>query len=208
VTGEAEGMRLRLGVLPLYASRQLMPRLPGLRTRYPSLHVDLDTGSNAVTRLGEGLDAAITLMREVEAPLYGRKLTSNAIAVIAGGSLAEGPDAIRTPEDLARTTVMVHRDMPDNFEIWRAGMGLDRLKPAAVTIYDSGQLVLEAAAQGLGVAFMLDVNFDGAADPRLVRLFADRPVDASFSYWFVCRRTALERRAVRLFHDWLIDGQE
>lgn len=207
VTGEAEAMRLRLGVMPLFASRQLVPRLPALRTRYPSLQVEIDTAPNAIARLGDGLDAAITLAQAVEPPLYGRKLMSNEIAVIAGGALAHGPNAIRTPADLARVTVMVHREMADNFEVWRDGMGLPGLDPVAVVPYDSGPVILESAAMGLGVAFMLDVNFESVADPRLVRLFDDRPVESAFSYWFICRRAAMSRRAVRLFHDWLVDGR-
>lgn len=207
VSGEAEGMRLRLGVMPLYASRQLIPRLPSLRARYPQLQVELDTVGNSVARLGEGLDAVITLMHDVEPPLYGRKLSSNMIAIFTGGALAEGPDAIRTPQDLARATVMVHRDMADNFDVWCAGMGIEGLKPAALVQYDSGPVILESAAQGLGVGFMLDVNFESAADPRLVGLFGDRPIESTFSYWFICRRAALERRPVRLFHDWLVDGR-
>ena len=42
-----------------------------------------------------------------------------------------------------------------------------------------------------------------AHDPRLVRLF-DAAVESPHAYWFACRRSALARRPVRLFHDWLI----
>ena len=55
VTGEADIMRLKLGVLPLYASRQLIHRLPGLRAQHPNLHLDIDTAAHAMARLGEGL---------------------------------------------------------------------------------------------------------------------------------------------------------
>jgi len=64
-------------------------------------------------------------------------------------------------------------------------------------------LMLEAAAQGIGVAFMHGHHFDDAHDPRLVRLF-DFDVDSPYSYWFVCRPRALRQPAVKLFHDWLL----
>src|SRR6202000_2136042 len=73
--------------------------------------------------------------------------------------------------------------------------------------FDSGQLMLESAAEGLGVAFMLDFHLEGATDPRLVKLF-DEEADSESSYWFVCRRAALSRRPVRLFHDRLGGGKE
>ena len=63
--------------------------------------------------------------------------------------------------------------------------------------------MLEAAAQGLGVAFMHASHFADANDPRLVRLF-DIEVESPYSYWFVCRPRALQAKPVKLFHDWLI----
>jgi LysR family glycine cleavage system transcriptional activator len=55
---------LRLAVLPLFASHQLMPRLPesaeaAPRTAYRSRH-----RLHSLARLGEGVDAAIVLARE------------------------------------------------------------------------------------------------------------------------------------------------
>jgi LysR family glycine cleavage system transcriptional activator len=65
-------------------------------------------------------------------------------------------------------------------------------------------LILDAAAQGLGVAFMHESHLNDAHDDRLVQLF-DVAVESPYSYWFACRRSALSRRPVRIFHDWLFD---
>ena len=46
---------------------------------------------------------------------------------------------------------------------------------------------------------------EGAHDPRLVRLF-DLAVESPYAYWFACRRSALGRRPVRIFHDWLFEA--
>jgi len=204
-TGDTDILRMRLGVLPLYASRQLIHRLPDLRARHPQLHLDIDTAAHALARLGDGLDAAIVLAREIDPPLYGRSLGKNRIVAIAGRTLAEGPKALRKPADLARATILLHRDMPENFTLWREAAGLPNLEPAAIDHFDSGQLMLESAAEGLGVAFMLDFHLEGASDPRLIKLF-DQEADSLTSYWFVCRKAALSRRPVRLFHDWLVEG--
>ena len=63
--------------------------------------------------------------------------------------------------------------------------------------------MLEAAANGLGVAIMHGSHFSDARDPRLTRLF-DSEVESPYSYWFVCRPRALKQRAVKIFHDWLL----
>ena len=74
---------------------------------------------------------------------------------------------------------------------------------ATIDHIDSGPLMLEAAANGLGVAIMHGSHLSDARDPRLTRLF-DVEVESPYSYWFVCRPRALKQRAVKIFHDWLL----
>jgi LysR family glycine cleavage system transcriptional activator len=179
-----------------------MPALPTLRDRYPDLHIDLDTGANRLARLNEGLDAAIVITTEVDPTLYSRRIDNNCVIAIASRELRDGPRALRDPAQLAQATIFLHRDMPETFTYWREAVGLPDLQPAAVDHFDSGQLILDAAAEGLGVAFMLESHLKGSTDERLVRLF-DIEVESPYSYWFACRRSSLKRRPVRLFHDWL-----
>ena len=203
VTTEGLVLRLRLGVLPLFASQQIFPHLAELRALHPELHLDIDTGAHALARLGDGLDAAIVLARDIDPALSAWRLDRNRVVAIGSKKLTRGPGALARPQDLGRTTVFLHRDMPDTFEAFCQALGLDGLQPLAVDHFDSGQLMLDAVAQGLGVAFMHEGHFANARNDRLVRLF-DIEVDSPYSYWFACRPRALESRAVRLFRDWLI----
>ena len=203
MTSTTDVLRLRLGILPLFASQRLFPRLGELRAAHPELHLDIDTAGHGTARLGDGLDAAIVLARDIDPALYARRLDRNQVYVIGGRLLLEGPEPVVRPEQLATLTALVHRDMPDTFTAWRAAAGLSDVEPAAVDLFDSGALMLEAAAQGLGIAFMHESHFVDAGDPRLVRLF-DIAVESPYSYWFVCRPRALQQKPVRLFHDWLI----
>ncbi|MBB5686576.1 LysR substrate-binding domain-containing protein [Sphingobium boeckii] len=207
MSASSDVMKIRLGILPLFASQKLMPQLPELRALHPELHLDIDTAAHALTRLGEGLDVAIPLAREIDPALYARRLGRNMVYPIAGRMLTEGPNAIREPRDLARATVLLHRDMPETFETFKNALGLNDLEPASIDHFDSGQLMLEAAAGGLGVAFMLDSHLEDSTDERLVRLF-DVDVESVYSYWFACRPRALELRPVRIFHDWMVEKFE
>ncbi|OYX40356.1 MULTISPECIES: LysR substrate-binding domain-containing protein [unclassified Sphingomonas] len=198
-------LRLRLGVLPLFATQRLFPRLPALRSMHPDLHLDIDTAGHGTTRLGEGLDAAIVLQRDVDPALYAYRLDRNTIYVIGAREMMTGDSPIVEPRQLAGLTALVHRDIPDTFATWCNAAGLPELEPRAIDHFDSGALMLEAVAQGLGVAFMHANHFNDAHDPRLVRLF-DIEVESPYSYWFVCRPRALQQRPVKLFHDWLIDA--
>jgi LysR family glycine cleavage system transcriptional activator len=201
-SGNSEMMRLRLAVPSLFAAQRLMPNLPALREKYPDLHIDLDTGANRLGRLNEGLDAAIAITSEVDPSLYSRRIDSNRVIAIASRELRDGPNAIRDPAQLAEATIFLHRDMPETFAYWSEAMGLPGLQAAAVDQFDAGQLILDAAAQGLGVAFMLESHLRHSTDERLVQLF-EGSVESPYSYWFACRRSALKQRPVRIFHDWL-----
>jgi LysR family glycine cleavage system transcriptional activator len=199
-------LRLRLGVLPLFASQTLLPRLAELRRAHPEFHLDIDTSPLALSRLGDGLDAAIILAREPDPGLYAKELNRDEIYLIAAQARGSGSDAIAKPADLARETVLIHREMPSMFDEWKAAIGMPDLEPRAIEQYDSGQLLLEAAAQGFGIALLHGRHLEYAQDSRLIRLF-DVRVPSPYSYFFVCRPRAMENKAVRIFHDWLVSAE-
>lgn len=208
VEGQSENLsllRLHLGVLPLFGSQRLFPRLAELRQKHPLLHIDIDTGPHLEDRVGDTLDAAIILSRGPNTSLHAVRLDENKVHAICnkemGAFLGDEPDEAK----LAQQTFLIHNELPDSFTAWKQDLGLHEFEPAAVDHFDSGQLLLEAAAQGLGIAIMHDDHMRRADDDRLVSLY-DIEVDSPYSYWFVCKPTSLEDRPVRLFHDWLVNA--
>ena len=197
-------IRLRVAVPSLFASQRLMPVLPSLGALHPNLKIEFDTQPNRLARLGDGVDAAVVIAKSVDPNLYSRRIEQGRIVAIASQQLVEGPAAIRVPADLARTPILLHRDMPTGFDVWAHAVGANELTPGAVNYFDSGQLVLDAAAEGMGVAFMLDRHLSASTERRLVQLF-EETVESPYSYWFACLPGALSRAPVKDFHDWLID---
>jgi len=204
MTSRDHVMRLRLGVPSLFASQRLIPHIPELRKTHPTLHIDLDTAAHSLSRLGDGLDCAIALAGSLDHALYGVRIYQDNIYTVGARRLVQGPHAITRPEQVGEMTVMIHRELEDTFSAWRDAVGLPNLEPAAIDYYDSGQLMLEAAAQGLGIAFLHQNLLSDYGDERLVRMFADVEVRSPYSYWFACRPRALDLQPVRLFRDWLV----
>ncbi len=198
-------LRLHLGVLPLFGSQRLFPRLGELRARHPLLHIDIDTGPHLEDRVGDTLDAAIILSRGPSRGLHAVRLDHNMVHAICSQELAKKLGDAVDREALSRQTFLIHNELPASFQAWKQALNLSDLEPAAIDQYDSGQLILEAAAQGLGIAIMHDDHLRRAADSRLTELY-DVEVESPYSYWFVCKPTALEERPVRLFHDWLVNA--
>ncbi|RXR25593.1 LysR substrate-binding domain-containing protein [Sphingobium fluviale] len=195
-------LRLRLAVMPLFASQRLLPMLGNLRQAFPLLHIDIETTPHPVPRLGEGIDAAIILSRDPDPSLYVHDLGRESAFLVGGRThLLEKP--VNRPEDLANHTLLMHRDMPTIFEEWKQALGIPDLEPAAIDTFDSGPLMLEAAAQGLGIAAMLASHFSHSNDERLEKVL-NFEIESSYRYYFVCRPRALQNRAVKIFHDWLV----
>ena len=196
-------LRLHLGVPSLFGGQRLFPRLPELRAAQPQLHIDIDSGPQLAERVGDTLDAAIILSKEPDASLHAVRLDHNRVHAITSKGLAERIGTSPGLKELSGQTFLIHTDLPESFEAWKRALGLEKLEPAAIDHFDSGQLMLEAAAQGLGIAIMHDDHYRRAHDPRLARLF-DAEVESPYSYWFVCKPRALESRPVRIFNEWIV----
>ncbi|MXO59363.1 LysR family transcriptional regulator [Altererythrobacter salegens] len=208
VENQSENMRLqrlRLGVLPLFGTQRLFPKLPELRREHPRLHIDIDTGPHLIDRVGDTLDAAILLTTKPDAGFHSVQLDHNTVHAICNQQLAAEIGFNPPLAELEKQTFLIHSDLPLSFDAWKAAIGMPELHPQAIDHYDSGQLILEAAAQGLGIAMMHDDHLKRANDPRLAHLF-DVKIQSPYSYWFVCRPVDLENRPVRIFHDWLLEA--
>jgi LysR family transcriptional regulator, glycine cleavage system transcriptional activator len=196
-------LRLHLGVPPLFGGQRLFPRLAELRKLHPRLHIDIDTSPHQESRVGDSLDAAILLSKGPDPALYSVRLDHNRVYAITSKAVAEELGPVPDVAKLSRQTFLIHHDLPDSFVAWKAATGIGEFNPVAVDQFDSGQLMLQAAANGLGIAIMHDDHFIRAGDERLARLY-DFEVESPYSYWFACKPRALETRPVRLFHDWLV----
>ncbi|PZT92681.1 MAG: hypothetical protein DI637_00405, partial [Citromicrobium sp.] len=148
------------------------------------------------------LDAAIILSRGPSQGVHAVRLDFNMVHAIASKEVAEKLGDSPDVDLLSRQTFLIHNELPESFRAWKDELALPDLEPAAIDHYDSGQLMLEAAAQGLGIAIMHDDHLKRAGDRRLTNLYGVS-VESPYSYWFICKPTALEERPVRLFHDWL-----
>jgi LysR family glycine cleavage system transcriptional activator len=196
-------LRLHLGVPSLFGGQRLFPRLPELRRLHPRLHIDIETGPNLDAQVGDTLDAAIILTKAPDPSFYSVQLDHNRVYAIVSKQVAAELGDVPDETKLSRQTFLIHNDLPDSLDAWKAAVGMSKLEPASVDRFDSGQLVLEAAAQSLGIAIMHDDHFRRAHDDRLALLY-NIDVASPYRYWFICRHKDLQARPVKIFHEWLV----
>ena len=192
---------LTIGVPPSFAAAWLFPRIGRFRETHPGIGLSFDSSGSPFSRIGGSLDAAIIFGEGVEGDFYSRKIKpQTAFAVCLHGQMR----ADATPADIAGGhTLLLHSGLPKILPLWLAAMGLPENTSLRTEYYDSGPMLLAAAEAGLGVALTLEDSvrfYEGGH--QLHRPFGEA-VPTPYSYYLVCRRSALAGRALRRFHDWL-----
>ncbi|TLY69658.1 MAG: LysR family transcriptional regulator, partial [Gammaproteobacteria bacterium] len=110
----------------------------------------------------------------------------------------------RDPEELCRMRLLHDRDPNTSWQLWRQKYG-----PAALDVrrgprFASSDLLLRAAAQGLGVALARHrLAQEDLASGALVRPFETRVIDLGAAYWIVRPRGGAPREAVTILLAWL-----
>jgi LysR family glycine cleavage system transcriptional activator len=132
-------LRLRLGVLPLFGSQRLFPKLGELRKRHPLLHIDIDTGPHLEDRVGDTLDAAIILSEGPEQGRHAVRLDYNMVHAICSTGLAESLGNEINIDRLSKQTFLIHNELPLSFEAWKRALDFEDFEPSAIDHYDSGR---------------------------------------------------------------------
>lgn len=199
---QTDAHSLALGVPPSFATAWLLPRFGRFQAAHPDVEVSFDSSGDPFSRLGSSLDAIIVFAEQVAGDFYARELRSQAaFAVCAPGYVEPG----MTPAAVAASRpILLHKGLPKVLPLWLASHGLAPDPAMQLRYYDSGPMLLAAAESGLGVALTLadTVRFH-PGEPRLEQPFGEA-VPTPYSYYFVCRHSALRGRALRRFHDWIV----
>ena len=201
---------LTLSVLPSFAMRWLVPRLPGFARRHPGVEVRIAAEPTKVDLRAGAADIAIRFGRGDYPGLYVLKILDDAVVPVASPSFLAEHGPFESPADLARAPLL--HDSPTetdgsgaDWRSWLTHVGVRDMRSGAGTRFNQAVLTLEAAANGLGIALArLSLCAGDLASGRLVQVL---PLSAptTFAYFFVCLPEHADRLAVSAFRDWLID---
>jgi LysR family transcriptional regulator, glycine cleavage system transcriptional activator len=201
--GARPGHALKVTALPLFTQVWLMPRIARFNALYPDISVTIST-ENKVADLSAGeADVGIRNLRTKPAGVVARKLMDIRGIPVCSPALKMGRKALRTPEDLARHTLIQISARPGAWESWFAAQGLTGATPRSTLTVDMVPAALEAAAQGAGIALGMDpLIWDAEVSKGLVRAIDTAPVSDSAYYVCVAKARARDPR-IAAFTDWL-----
>lgn len=196
-TAEREPLRLSLAVQ--FANRWLSGRLQRLLTDPVGANLELLVDDAVANFVSDGVDMGIRYgagpWLGVESEILFRETL---FPICTPEFLARHP--INSPEDLLGLPLLHNTHRP--WRLWFAGMDLPA-PPEQGLVFSDSLLLLEAAAQGLGVA----LGRSGLAEPdvrsgRLVRPL-DCSVDSDHAFHMVWRADSRKLRRIEALRDWL-----
>ena len=171
---------IRLTLLPSFAQRWLLPRMPRWREQHPGVALELETSQRLLDLSREGLHCALRQGAGQWPGLVSERLADSPLIVVGAPSFAlrlrdRGVSALADEPLLGS---------PKLWDRWFASVGVDVTTQPVASFNDAG-LLLQATEQGLGIALARELlAADALNDGRLVQLAPQSLADdAVYAYW-------------------------
>jgi LysR family transcriptional regulator, glycine cleavage system transcriptional activator len=146
--GARHGDRVRLSVLPSFASTWLIPRLAGLSAAHPEIFLEFDSNRAPARFDDSGPDLGIRYGVGPWPGLVSRFLMDDSLLPLASPELA-GVEKVRDASDIA-TLRLLGDNTPEGWREWFRAAGVYKARVAVSHIFNDSAHGLDAAATGLG----------------------------------------------------------
>jgi LysR family glycine cleavage system transcriptional activator len=200
---QADRGLLRIGVLPTFAMRILVPRLARFKKQYPDLKLQVDTYSPPTPNdPAVEVDVAIWLGHGEWPNFVCEQLFPEELLPVASPSLvADQP--METADDLEPFLLLHALHRPDDWKRWLDIAGATKVDPQHGLRLEYSGLVYQGAVDGLGLAMAQTLFIrDDIAHGRLRPLF-DMPLKTGRSYYLVYHESDREQARIVNFAKWL-----
>lgn len=207
MTHRGSGDVLEVAVIPTFANRWLIPRLPDFQRTHPGITLNLTTRADPFLFNDTVFDAAIHFGNAVwpgatSAYLFGEEM----IPVMAPAMLQQ--QDCREPAALARFPLLHQSARHDAWRRWFEAAGVPAVEAIGGPRFELFSMLAEAARAGLGVALVprfLVLGELAAGD--LVAPF-DVTLTGDLAYYLACPENRQDRAAVQRFSGWLLAQAE
>lgn len=202
------GGTLELGVVPTFATKWLLPRLPDFAALHPGITVNMtsrtrpflfdETSFDAAIGAGEGLwpgTEGVFLMHEQMVPVASP-------AYLATRRRGRSSERQREP-DWPRCTLLQQSTRPYAWRHWFLSRGVDVEADMAGPRLELFSMLIEAAIQGLGIALVPRLMIEDELSRGLLRLASQHQSLSDRSYHLVYPEHKAEHAALTVFSAWL-----
>jgi DNA-binding transcriptional LysR family regulator len=194
--------------LPLsFGLKRLAPLLLDFSQRYPEVGLDMDYSDRRVKLIEEGIDLSIRITRRLDGGDVARKIGTGRMQVVASKKYLAQHGRPQHPAELIHHECLGYTSggIAQNWEFKVDGQ-LQSFPVRSRINANNGDVLTEAAAQGLGITLQPDFIIDDyLANGRVEAILADFPVAELGIYAMLPSNRHIPHR-VRVLMDFLATG--
>lgn len=197
--------RLRLQSTVGFGRCVVVPLLFEFARRWPQVVVDVDLSDREVNLLEEGVDVAIMFGELPDSRLVARRLGYMRFVTIASPGYLAARGTPRHPDELATHTCLGYfLPRVSRFRDWEFAEGANRPAPAAQLNVNNAQVLVDAVADGQGIAHVPKViAWDVLQAGRVVRVL-DRFATHGWPVSLVYSERRYQSRRVHTLVEYLV----
>lgn len=193
---------LNLAVLPTFAARWLVPRLPQFLVSHPQATVNFSVRNEPFSFADSPLDAAIHFGEPTWPGAICEFLCIEEVYPVAAPAVCDRL-GLHELAAIAMAPLLHQSSRPTAWADWFSTQGLSTAGAYRGSRFDQFSMIAEAAVAGLGVALMPRFMIETELASNQLVLLTRRPLDAGKAYWFTYPEAKVRSRLVRSFGEWL-----
>ena len=197
------GGTLELGVVPTFASKWLMPRLPAFHQLHPGITVHMTPCTRPVLFDDTALDAALYAGDARWPGTESRFLMDETLTAVASPQLIAPRRTLKSAADLAKLPLLQQSTRPYMWRQWFDARGLQVAHDMAGPRMELFSMLTEAAVHGLGAALIPRMLIeDELAAAKLITL-VNGDFASGRAYSLIYPEHKSDNPALIAFRDWI-----
>lgn len=198
----SEGGVLELGVVPTFATKWLLPRLPDFMARHPGVRVNLAAQTRPFLFEGTGFDAAIYAGERQWPGTEGVFLMRENLAAVCKPGLVPRGKALREAE-WRKQTLLQQSTRPYVWRQWFDAQGMAVEGDMSGSRFELFSMLTEAAIHGLGIALIPGFLIEDELRRGLLVEVGGQFCWSDRGYYLVYPEGKAENPALATFRGWL-----
>ncbi|MGA0612774.1 LysR substrate-binding domain-containing protein [Caldimonas sp. KR1-144] len=193
---------LELGVVPTFATKWLLPRLPAFHAGHPGIQVNLTARTRPFLFDETPFDAAIHAGVAAWPGTTGLRLMEESLVPVCSPRLA-GARRSFTQADFHRHTLLQQSTRPYAWREWFAARGLRVDADMAGPRLELFSMLAEAAIHGMGIALVPPFLVQDELARGLLVAVARQPLPSGRSYFLIYPEHKAADPSLQAFAQWL-----
>ena len=189
------GGALELGVVPTFATKWLLPRLPQFAREHPGITINLSSRTRPFLFDETPLDAAIYAGGATWPGTEGLFLMREHLVAVCSPSLGR--------PDWRRHTLLQSSTRPYAWRNWFASRGMEVESDMSGPRFELFSMLAEAAVQGMGLALLPRFLIDDELERGVLVLASKHDYLSDRSYYLTYPEQKSENHALSAFRTWL-----